>query len=218
MIENFSSLQLVCLTLMTLSLVAMHVVKKYTALASAYVLQSLCLLVLLGIELSEHFSWGILGIFFVTLIIKIVIIPKVFSRIIKQSRLNLLSPTYLTIPMTLCVLLLLLIFARSDVLSPLATLLSEPLELRTMLFGNLLLSIFLIINRKGALSQIIGILSLENMIFVLSIFLQIKQLFSLELGILFNLLFWVIASSIFLKGLFQKFGSYDITALNQLKK
>ena len=218
MTEIFSSLQLVCLAFMTLSLVAMHVVKKYTALASAYVLQSLCLLVLLGIELLERFSWGILGIFIVTLVIKIIIIPNVFSRIIKQSRLNLLSPSYLTIPMTLCVLLLLLVFARSDVLSPLATLLSGPLELRTMLFGNLLMSIFLIINRKGALSQIIGILSLENMIFVLSIFLQIKQLFSLELGILFNLLFWVIASSIFLKGLFVKLGSYDITALNHLKK
>lgn len=218
MTEIFSSLQLTCLVLMTLSLVTMHVVKKYTTLVAAYVLQSLCLLVLLGIELSEHFSWGILGIFIVTLVIKIIIIPNVFSRIIKQSRLNLLSPSYLTIPITLCVLLLLLIFARSDVLSPLATLLAGPLELRTMLFGNLLMSIFLIINRKGALSQVIGILSLENTIFVLSIFLQIKQLFSLELGILFNLLFWVIASSIFLKGLFLKFGSYDITLLNQLKK
>lgn len=218
MIESLVSIQLFCLVFMTISLVAMHVAKKYTGLVSAYVLQSLCLTVLLLIELYHHFSFSLLAIILVTFGIKIIVAPMAFSRIIKESRLNLLHHSYLSIPLTLCAVFLLLFLARSDILSSVSGLLPVPLEIRTMLLGNLFMAIFLIINRKGALSQVIGVLSLENSIFVIGIFLQIKQLLSLELGILFNLLFWIIASAMFVKLLYQKFGSFDISSLNQLKK
>ena len=217
MIESFFSLQLFTLVVMTLSLVGMHVVRKYSVLVAGYVLQSVCLTVLLGIELYHHFTWSLLAITFVMFVIKVIIAPKAFSRLITQGHLNLIR-AYLSVPLTLCVIFALFAFARSDALSPIATLLQVPVEIRTMLLGNMFMAIFLIINRTGALAQVLGVLSLENAIFTLGIFLHIKQLLSLELGILFNLLFWIIASVLFIKLLYQKFGSFDVRKLNQLKK
>ena len=218
MTEFLFSLQLFVLSLMTVASVMMHLMKKNNSVVNAYILQSFCLIVLLGVELSHQFSFGLLVITVVMFLIKIIVAPTVFSGIIKQSHLNLSTSSYLNIPMTLCVLLAILGFAQSDVLSPFFVLLPVRPEIQLMLIGNLLMSIFLIINRKGALSQIIGVLSLENAIFVLGLFLGIKQLHALELGILFDVLFWIVASSMFVKMLYQKFGSFDISALNQLKK
>ncbi|MEK7572011.1 MAG: hypothetical protein AAB553_07095 [Patescibacteria group bacterium] len=218
MTDILFSLQLFALSLMTVSSVMMHIVKKNNTLVNAYIMQSLCLIILLGVELSHQFSLGLVVITLVMVMIKIIIAPMVFSGIIKQSHLNLSTSTYLNIPMTLCVLLALLGFAQSDVLSPFFLLLPVGSEMRIMLIGNLFMSIFLIINRKGALSQIIGVLSLENAIFVLGLFLGIRQLHALELGILFDIFFWIVASSMFVKMIYQKFGSFDISSLNQLKK
>lgn len=80
------------------------------------------------------------------------------------------------------------------------------------------MSVFLTINRKGAMSQIIGILSLENSIFVFSYFLGTKQSAMLEIGILFDVLFWIIISSTFVRMIVKHFGSIDVTQLRELKK
>ncbi len=218
MIDLLSSLQVIALTLMTIASVLMHTMKKNSSLVNTYILQSICLIALLGMELSVHLSPGLIVITVVMFLIKIVFAPTLFSRLIKQSHLNLSTSTYLNIPQTLMVLLLLLAFSQSDIFSPVFSLLPVVPEMRTMLLGNLLMSIFLIINRRGALSQIIGILSLENAIFVMGIFLGVKQLHSLELGILFDVFFWIVASSMFVRMIYQRFGSFDIGGMNQLKK
>jgi hydrogenase-4 component E len=120
--------------------------------------------------------------------------------------------------MTLGVIILLTIFAQSDVFSPIFALIPHIAQLRMFLVGSILISIFLTINRKGALSQIIGVLSLENCIFAFGHFLGIKQATSLEIGILFDVLFWVIISNVFVKMIYRHYGSLDVTALKELKK
>lgn len=218
MINIYTIVQLLSASIITLAIIWMQIVKKNTTLVNAYIFQSAGLIILLGMEVFRQFA---LGLFIVTLFmffIKIIIAPTLFYRIIKKNHENLSATTYLNVPMTLIVLLAILSFAQSNILSPIFPLLSMYSPLRITLMGSVLMSMFLIINRKGALSQIIGVLSLENAVFTFGIFLGVKQLAALEIGILFDVFFWIVISSIFANMIYQNFGSFDISKLNQLKK
>ncbi len=218
MTDMILSLQLLCASLLVLSIILMHIVKKNSTLVTAYVIQSVGLVVLLGIEVYKAASLGLVVVTVVMFLIKVIFAPTLFGRLIKKSHQNLSASTYLNIPMTLIVLLALLVFSQSEIVSQVSSLLPPMQSLKGALMGSILLSIFLIINRKGALSQIIGVLSLENSIFAFGIFLGVRQQSALELGILFDAFFWIMIASIFVTMIFKHFGSFDISKLNQLKK
>ena len=80
----------------------------------------------------------------------------------------------------------------------------------------MLLSIFLTINRKSALSQIIGILSLENSIVAFAIFAGLEQSPSLQIGILFDISIWLTIATAFISMIYAHFGSLDITSMKNL--
>lgn len=218
MIDMIVPLQLFAASLIALSIIWMHIVKKNSTLLTAYIMQSSGLLILLCLEVYSNFSLGIVLVTLIMFLIKIIFAPTLFFRLIKKNNENLSATTYLNVPMTLVALLGILSFAQSDILSPIFPLLAMHSPLRIMLIGSILMSMFLIINRKGALSQIIGVLSLENAIFAFGIFLGVKQLSALEMGILFDVFFWIVVSSIFANMIYKSFGSFDITQLTQLKK
>ena len=79
------------------------------------------------------------------------------------------------------------------------------------------LSLFLIINRKSALSQIVGILSLENSIVAFAIFAGLEQSLSLQIGILFDISVWLIIATVFMSMMYTHFGSLDVTDMKKLK-
>jgi len=198
-----------------LCIVVMNIAKKNTILIFAYLIQSLMLVAIMGIKSYHEMSFEIGIVTIILLIIKVIIAPQLLLRIIKQHKANISATTYLNVPMTLGCLVILSIFAQSDVFSPFTAL--TPL-LRVLLIGGMLMSIFFTINRKGAISQIIGILSLENCIFTFGYFLGLQQSAALEIGMLFDVFFWIIISSIFVRTIIKHFGSIDVTQLRELKK
>ena len=218
MMHLSSTIQLLCASLIGVSVIWMQLVKKNTTLVQAYVLQSVGLIVLLGMEVYSQMSMGLLLVTVAMFVIKVIVAPTLFTRLIHTSHQNLSATTYLNIPMTLVVLLGLVAFAQSDILAPIFPLIAQTSPLRMILIGAILMSMFLIINRKGALSQIIGVLSLENAVFTFGIFLSVKELPALEMGILFDVFFWIVISSIFANMIYRNFGSFDISKLNQLRK
>jgi len=198
-----------------LCIVVMNIAKKNTILIFAYLIQSLMLVTIMGIKSYHEMSFEIGIVTIILLIIKVIIAPQLLLRIIKQHKANISATTYLNVPMTLGCLVILSIFAQSDVFSPFTAL--TPL-LRVLLIGGMLMSIFFTINRKGAISQIIGILSLENCIFTFGYFLGLQQSAALEISMLFDVFFWIIISSIFVRTIIKHFGSIDVTQLRELKK
>lgn len=218
MMNTVFTIQIFSAAIVILSVILMQTVKKNSTLVSIYIFQSLGLIALLGTEAIQESSFGLILVTVIMFLIKIIIAPSVFMRLIKKSHLNLSASTYLNIPMTLIVLLGILIFSQSDILSQYLSFFPILPQIRTTLVSGILMSLFLIINRKGALSQIIGVLSLENTIFIFGIFLGVKQLSALELGILFDVFFWIVVSSVFVTMIYRNFGSFDISKLNQLKK
>lgn len=198
--------------------IIMNIVKKNSTLISLYICQSLALVGLLTTHAFEKISLTSLLIVLIVFITKVIIAPRLFLKIIKESKLNLSASTYLTVPMTLIGLLALIFFCQSDMLKPLNSLIGQTPALRMMVMSTVFMSLFLIINRKGALSQVIGVLSLENSIVALGFFIGSTQTFSLELGILFDVFVWIVVASIFINFIYKHFGSHDTTKLNQLKK
>lgn len=196
----------------------MNIVKKNSTLINLYVLQSLAVVGLLGIHAFEKASLTSYLIVLIVFAIKIVIAPRFFYSFINRSKLNLSASTYLTVPLTLIILLALIAFSQSDILKPLNSLINETPEVRMMLMSSILMSLFLVTNRKGALSQIIGVLALENSIVALGFFIGSKQTFGLELGILFDVGVWIVIASVFVSMIYKHFGTHDVTKLTELKK
>lgn len=213
--ENIIQIQLMLAFLLFLSVVVMNLAKKKTSLIISYLFQSAILVALLGIKAVNEKSIELGLIIAFLFIIKVIIAPQVLLRVTRQSKITQSATTYLSVPMTLGCLVLLSVFAQSDIFSPFTMLASQ---LRILLIGSLLMSFFLIVNRKGALSQIMGVLSLENSIFTFGYFIGLHQSAALEIGMLFDIFFWIIISSIFVKMIFAHFGSIDVTQLKELKK
>lgn len=196
----------------------MHMVKRNSTLVTVYLLQSLTVVGLLGIHAYEISPLPYLFIALIVFIVKVIIAPRFFLGLVGKSVANLSSSSYFSIPMTLSAIVGLIVFSQSDVFSPLSSLIPQASALRMMLISSLFISLFLTINRKGALSQIIGILSFENSIFAIGFFIGLQQPLSLELGILFDVLIWVIISTVFVSMIHKQFDSYDVTRMRHLKE
>lgn len=201
------------------SAVFMHLVKRNASLLYLYVLQSIavaCIFLILGYEdLSARL---ILSAFF-TILIKAVLAPRFFYNLLQRHQVQSSGSTYLNIPLTLAIVGVILLFSQV-VFSPLMSLaLDLPWAQQAVITAgaSLFVSALLIINRRGALSQMIGILSFENSIVSFVSFIGFEQALGFELAILFDVFISVIAATFFISMIYSQFDSLDSAQLRQLK-
>lgn len=193
-----------------------HLANRNKSMVFGYILQSLTvsaiLLIIAGIESFELLVPALL-----TFLVKTVIAPLFFFRLIRRHQIIFSGTTYLSAPLTFIVIFLLTALSFSSMFSPLAAISDHP---GTVPFGvaSLFISLFLLINRKGALSQIIGILSMENAIVTTAAFLGLEGNLALELGIAFDIIVWVTIASVFVTLVYKQFGTLDVSAMKQLKE
>lgn len=218
MIQLTPQLSLIFATLIFTSTVILHLVKKNSSAVQLYVLQSIVIAALLIISSTEKFSILLLIAIIATITVKVIIAPYFFFNIIRKHQLKATEDTYLNSPLTLLVIVILVVLTKSNFFQPLAFLLPVEQNLFFISIASILVSIFLSINRKGALSQMIGILSLENAIVGFAIFAGLEQYPSLQLGITFNILIWIVIASVFASMIFKQFGSIDVGQMKKLKE
>ena len=215
---DYSSLQSLMIAAIFLSAVLLHLTKKNFSAILLYFIQSLAIGILLFRPLAENFSLIILLMAGLTLAIKAVIAPLFFLRLVKRNQLKFSSSTYLNTPLTLVVIVILAALTNSRIFSHIASIEPASQKILSLAIAVILISFFLIINRKGAISQIIGILSLENGIVAFAVFSGLEQSPILQIGIMFDLLVWVIIAAVFISMIYRQFGSLDVTALKHLKE
>ena len=199
------------------TIVFLHITKKNVLAALAYSLQSLAITVILFISFVRTNNLPLLFIALLVLILKVIVAPVFFIKLIQKHELKLSVSTYLNMPLTLIVIAILTFVAHTHKFAPLTNILPVNQALLSLSLSSMLLSLFLLINRKGALSQIIGILSIENSIVAFTIFAGLEQSPALQLGIIFNILIWLIIATVFVSMIYKHFGSLDITTMNSLK-
>lgn len=200
-----------------LACVFMHIVKKNASLVATYVLQSLAVIALLAtIGISEH-ETGLVLAAAVTFVVKVILAPIIFMRSIKRSDEKVVAGTYLNTPITLIVMLTLFLLAQSDVFAVLSNRAAGAENFVHLALASMFISMFLAINQKGIVYQIIGVLSMENAIVALGSFFGIEHTFALELGILFDICMWMVGASVFIALLHRHFGTLDTSVIKDLR-
>lgn len=210
--ETFFFLDLVAF----LAIIGMHLVKKNANLIRLYALQSAVVAALLsGVGLIEE-KQSLLWVGLLTFVIKAILAPVFFSRLMRRFGAQFTASSYLSAPLTLLGLMGLVMLAYSRVFMPLGTLIPEMLGSLSLNLAIVFISIFLMINRRGAFSQMIGILSLENGIVLLAAFIGIEQPLALEIGIIFDIVVWIAIGSAFISMIHRQFGSLDTAEMKNL--
>lgn len=205
------------LQIVFLTAVFLHITKKNFGAVLAYSIQSFMIVLLLLNSFLETQNPSLLWIMAIVLVVKVILAPLFFVKLIRKNELIFSATTYLNTPLTLVVLAMLTAMAHSYKFAPLTGIIPANAGLLSLAFSTMLLSLFLIINRKSALSQIIGILSLENSIVAFAIFAGLEQSFALQVGILFDISIWLIIATSFMAMVYRHFGSLDATLMKKLK-
>lgn len=205
-------------SLMFLSVIFLHLLKKNRSAIFAYVAQSLVIASMLLVAAFASGSWWAITVALATLVVKVILAPYFFSRLVRRHRLVFSVSTYLNSPMTLIVLAALTALPFSHVFQPLTVLAPQHADALLLALAMMFISIFLIVNRKGALSQIIGILSLENAVVSFAFVAGLEASAGPQIGILFDIVVWITIATVFASMIYRHFGTLDVSAMRALKE
>ncbi|MEK7648554.1 MAG: hypothetical protein AAB400_01415 [Patescibacteria group bacterium] len=199
-----------------LTVVVLHLVKNNKTAVILYVVQTAVLALLLIASYLGAASPLLYVALAATIAIKLVITPYFFYLLIRKHQLTFLAGSYCSMPLTLVIIACLTALTRSTLFKELIVLNNVGQEFLLLPFAIILISLFLIINRKGIFSQMLGYLSLENGIISFALFAGLEQNPALQLGITVSILVWVIMATILASLIFRQFGSLDTSAMKRL--
>ena len=181
-------------------------------------LQSL-VLALLSMLIALHTgSLELFGVGVVLLVVKAVLIPRVLNRAVAKIGLVRVAAPYLGTAPTLMICALLTIVAFY-VMTPIAA--SNPLptgDAIPLAFAGVLIGFFIMVNRRRAVTQILGFLMLENGIFLLALLATYGVPFIVEMGVFLDVLVAVLIMEVFVYHIKDNFESIDVGELGRLKE
>ncbi len=202
--------------IMFASIVAMHLSRKNDGAVRLYVVQSAAVLALFFAATVAHVTMIGVLVAALMLVIKMVAAPHFFHRLIRRHQLTFSASAYTSASVTLALITLMMGASYLQLESAFASLAPLYAPALTLAFAGMLAALFLIINRKGALSQMLGVLSLENSIIAFAALAGLEHAPMLELGVIFDTFIWIMIATVFVSMIYEKFGSLDVTALTRL--
>jgi len=205
------------LDIVFLTIIFLNFSRKNVQVAYAYGLQSLAIAAIMFKAYLETGSQPLLMLVVIIVAIKVIAAPIFFVRLVRKHNLAFSVSTYMNIPLSLIVLAALTSLSSSRQLAPLVNLVPANSALLSIAFSGLLLSLFSIVNGKGALSHIIGVLSLENSIVVFALLAGLEQSVGLQLGIIFDIFTWIVVATMLASMIYEHFGSTDVSDMQHLK-
>jgi hydrogenase-4 component E len=179
--------------------------------------QSLVLALLAGIVAVYTQSSELAGVTLALVVVKVVLIPRALNRVVTSVGLQRAAAPYLSAPMALAVCGALVVVAFY-VMTPIAA--SNPLPTAGALplaFAGVLIGLFVAVNRRRALTQILGFLTLENSIFLLALLATYGVPFIVEIGIFLDVLVAVLIMEVFVYRIKENFDTLDVGQMGELK-
>ncbi len=205
-------------TVLLASVIFMHLTRKNFTVVFLYTVQSLIISGSLFYSSLMEASFLLMAAAIMTFLVKVIVAPFFFYRLIQKHRLQFSVSTYLNGPMTFIVLALLIAFSHSRFFKPLAIISPANGDALLLSMSMIFISIFLTVNRKGALSQMVGILSMENAIVSFAYVSGLETTAGAQVGILFIIFIWIIIASVFASMIYHYFGSLDVSEMKHLKE
>lgn len=205
--------------LIFMSVIFMHISRKNSSVIMLYAFQSAIIAVLLFLLALNDSNWQLFTVAVAMFIMKVAVAPVFFFNLIKKYQLKFSVSNYLNMPLTLVGLTILTAMAHTSFFQPVATLvIAEKGETLLLAVAVILISLFLIVNRRGAFSQMVGILSLENGIVSFASIAGLEQTPGMQLGIIFDISVWIIIATVFISMIYNQFGTLDVTQMKHLKE
>jgi hydrogenase-4 component E len=182
-----------------------------------FALQSFILAILATLVAAYAHSAGLFAIAVLLFIIKGIILPRVLVRAVTNIGLGRAAAPYVSPPVALAICGALIVIAFY-VMAPIAA--SNPLPTAggmSLAFAGVLVGLFVTVNRRRALTQILGFLTLENSIFLLALLATYGVPFIVEVGIFLDVLVAVLIMEVFIYRIKENFDSIDVGQMGELK-
>lgn len=182
-----------------------------------FAVQSVALAILAAVVAAFTRSIELTGVALALALLKVFIIPRVLNRAVARIGLQRAALPYLGTPATLVVCGGLVVIAFY-VMAPIAA--SNPLptaEAIPIAFAGVLVGFFVMVNRRRALTQILGFLMLENSIFLLALLATYGVPFIVEMGVFLDVLVAVLIMEVFIYRIKENFDSIEVDRLGRLK-
>jgi hydrogenase-4 membrane subunit HyfE len=197
--------------------IALHVTRKNINEVVLYALQSLAVVIMMITSVGDTGSLGLLAVAVVTLIVKVFVAPAFFFKLLDRHKMRFSASTYINVPTTLGAIALTLFAANSRVFAPIVNIVPTNHNYLVLAVAALLSSILLMVNRKGTLSQMVGVLSLENSIVVFALLASLEQSAVLQTGIIFDVCVWMIIAIVLVSMVYRHTQSFDTTNMKKLR-
>ena len=150
-------------------------------------------------------------------LLKGVAIPRLLGRLTRRVASGGEAEPYVNTATSLVISGVLILLADTAA-RPLQTLSTAPTRGGMPLaIGLLFVSLFIIVSRKKAITQVIGFLMLENAIALLAVLATYGVPLVVELGVFLDALMGFLVMQIFLYDIHDTFNTLDVDALNRLK-
>ncbi len=158
----------------------------------------------------------------VLMLLKAVLLPLGLERLVVRIGIRQEIEPFVNVPLSVIISGLLTLLAyvvaesfhRPQAVSGPATLGHNTLAVAIALF---LIGFFMMVNRRKALSQVLGLLSLENGLFLAAISLTYGMPLMVEIGILFDVLVAALLLAVLIYRISETFDSMDVSRLSRLR-
>jgi hydrogenase-4 component E len=182
-----------------------------------FAIQSGILAALAAVVASFGGRLELFGVAAVFTIVKVIVIPNVLNRTVARIGMQRAVAPYLGTSTTLAVCAVLVVIAFTA-MSPITG--SDPLPTADgipLAFAGVLIGLFTTVNRRRALTQILGFLMLENSIFMIALLATYGVPLIVEIGVFLDVLVAVLILEVFVYRIKQNIDSIDVKQLGVLR-
>lgn len=195
--------------------------RSLTGWVSAYRYQSIVIAVSTAVIAYSTGLWEIYVAAALTLVVKATIIPRLLVRVTSgiEGGLKIEANPYVSIRLSVLISALLVALSYGLVKQILASakldaVASAYLPVSVSLF---FIGLFVMVSRRTALNQVVGLLTIENGLFLFTTALNNGVSLVIEVGILADALVGVMISAVLLMRMSQTFDTLDTSSLEKLK-
>jgi hydrogenase-4 component E len=159
---------------------------------------------------------------FLVLVVKAILLPMGLERLVARIEIRQEIEPFVNVPLSVIISGFLTLLAyvvaealrRPEEVTGAASLGHNTLAVAIALF---LIGFFMMVNRRKALTQVLGLLSLENGLFLATISLTYGMPLIVEVGILFDVLVGALLLAILIYRIRETFDSMDVSRLSRLR-
>lgn len=191
---------------------------RMSPLIKQFALQSLFLSVMAGVVAYSSGESHIYIMCGLTLVFKVILMPRVLEYVLERVDRDKETKMLLGVPGSLLVsgaLLLISYYICEPLISILATMERSCLAISLSI---VLISLFAMVSRRKAISEVIGLFMMENGLFLGALALSHGMPLIVEIAAFFDILVALIIIGVFIFRINRSFHSMDVTNLRRLKE